>query len=79
MKKVGDIIINPYVSKMFNDKLNPNYATIYIGNNKTVDYNGRILEWCDKVYKDDRWKVIGHHDFDLRGVIENALKDGDVQ
>ena len=77
MKKVGDIIINPYVPKIFSGELNPNYATIYIGNNRSLDYRGKIHEWCDKIYKDDRWKVIGHHDFNLRGVIEKAVKDGE--
>jgi len=65
--KVGDIVVNPYVSKEFDGKLNPNYATIYIGNNETIDYNGRKCKWADKIYRTDiksqrEWKVIGHVD-----------------
>ena len=40
--KVGDIIHNPYVPKYFDeDKPNPNYATIYLGNGKSIDFNGK--------------------------------------
>ena len=39
--KVGNIIKNPYVPKYFDDGTpNPNYATIYIGNGKSIDING---------------------------------------
>ena len=61
--KIGDIIINPYVSKEYDGKLNPMYATIYIGDNRSVDYKGRVHRWADKVYKEGNereWKVVGH-------------------
>lgn len=63
--KVGDIIVNPWVSRDFNGKLNPMYATIYIGNNRSIDYKGRVHAWVDKVYRDDlerKWEIIGHCD-----------------
>ncbi len=87
MKK-GDIIINPWVSKYCNgllcgDTLNPNYATIYLGNKKVLDYNGHIKEFrfSTKVNKNDpdekerEWKVIGH--VDIKSIILNALEKGE--
>lgn len=75
--KEGDIIVNPWVPKYFNGRLNPNYATIYIGENYSIDYNGLKL-WVGKVYKQDEeaktpWKVIGH--IDIKGIISKAIKD----
>ena len=61
--KVGDIIVNPWVSREFDGKYNPMYATIYIGNNQSIDCKGRKHTWVDKVYRTDNereWKVIGH-------------------
>ena len=74
----GDIVVNPWVSTYFNGELNPNYATIYLGDNKSLDYNGRVCEWADKIYKDNPeretpWKVIGH--IDLYGIAELAIRD----
>jgi len=74
----GDIVVNPWVSTYFNGELNPNYATIYLGDNKTLDYEGRVCEWADKIYKDNpkretSWKVIGH--IDLYGIAELAIRD----
>ena len=74
----GDIVVNPWVSTYFNGELNPNYATIYLGDNKTLDYEGRVCEWADKIYKDNPkretpWKVIGH--IDLYGIAELAIRD----
>lgn len=76
--KVGDIIVNPWVSEYFNGKLNPNYATIYIGNNRSIDYKGQKYSWGDKVYKHNPeektpWKVIGH--IDIKGIIVEAIDD----
>ena len=74
----GDIVVNPWVSAYFNGELNPNYATIYLGDNKSLDYNGRVHEWADKIHKDNPkrntpWKVIGH--IDLYGIAELAIRD----
>ena len=74
----GDIVVNPWVSAYFNGELNPNYATIYLGDNKSLDYNGRVCKWADKIYKDNPqkntpWKVIGH--IDLYGIAELAIRD----
>lgn len=74
----GDIVVNPWVSTYFNGELNPNYATIYLGDNKSLDYKGRVCEWADKIYKDNPerntpWKVIGH--IDLYGIAELAIRD----
>lgn len=74
----GDIIVNPWVSRYFDGDLNPNYATIYLGNNESLDYTGKVCRWAVKVYKDnpDRetpWKVIGH--IDLYGIAELAIRD----
>lgn len=78
--KRGDIIVNPWVPKDFDGKLNPLYATIYLGDNYSLDYKGRKHTWADKVYKENEknrtpWKVIGHVDIDgfLRGAIADAL------
>ena len=68
MKK-GDIVVNPYVGKDYDGKLNPNYASIYIGNNQTVDYKGGIHTWASEV---DDWKVIGHSD--LFSFIEQQIR-----
>ncbi len=73
----GDIVVNPWVSAYFNGELNPNYATIYLGDNKSLDYNGRVCKWADKIYKDNPqkntpWKVIGH--IDLCGIAELAIR-----
>ena len=74
----GDIVVNPWVSAYFNGELNPNYATIYLGDNKSLDYKGRVHKWADKIYKDNPqkntpWKVIGH--IDLYGIAELAIRD----
>lgn len=75
--RVGDVIINPYVSKDFDGKLNPMYATIYLGDNKSLDYKGRVHTWADRVYRHDNkneWRVIGR--VNLKRFIEGAvLKD----
>ena len=66
--------------------MNPNYATIYLGNNKSIDYEGRVHKWVDKIYKStppedmswgakDRrtpWRVIGH--VDLKAVINTHIQ-----
>ena len=70
----GDIIVNPYVPKMYNGKLNPMYATIYLGGNESLDYLGRKHPWAEKVYKNDKWKVIGHVDFRLYEIINKAVE-----
>ena len=76
--KRGDIIVNPWVSKEYYGELNANYATIYLGDNDSLDYRGRIHTWADKVYKDDPvkhcpWKIIGH--IDLDNIIESAIRE----
>lgn len=76
--RIGDIVVNPWVSTYFNGELNPNYATIYLGDNKSLDYKGRVCKWADKIYKDNHqkntpWKVIGH--IDLYGIAELAIRD----
>lgn len=72
--RIGDVIINPWVSADYFGELNPMYATIYLGDNRSLDYKGRRHEWVDKVYKDNPdkrcpWKVIGNID------IENIIAD----
>ena len=76
--RVGDIIVNPWVAREFDGRSNPNYATIYIGNNESIDYKGRKCRWADKVYKENPekhcpWEVIGH--IDISRIIENAIKE----
>ena len=74
--RIGDIVINPFVSKLFDGKLNPNYATIYIGNNRTVDYKGRLCRWASDIRTSKpEWRVIGHHDFGLLEVISQAIEE----
>lgn len=73
----GDIIVNPWVSVDYCGELNPMYATIYLGNNYSLDYKGRKHTWVDKVYKENAehrcpWKVIGH--IDLDDIIEAAIR-----
>ena len=65
----GDIIVNPWVSRDYFGSLNPMYATIYLGDNYSLDYKGRKHTWADKVYKENKdkktpWRVIGHVDID---------------
>lgn len=74
--RVGDIIVNPWVDSDFKGELNPMYATIYLGNNESLDYKGRKHKWADKVYKNNPdkqtpWKVIGY--IDLKRSIEFAI------
>lgn len=86
--KVGDIVVNPWVSKycsglLSGDKPNPNYATIYLGNKKVLDYNGKIKEFCfdtkvnmhDPNEKEREWKVIGH--VDIKSIILDALSESE--
>ena len=54
--------MNPYVDREFNGDLNPMYATIYLGNNRSLDYNGNVHTWVDTVYRNEKWKVGGHVD-----------------
>ena len=77
MTRKGDIIVNPWVSVDYCGELNPMYATIYLGNNFSLDYKGRKHTWADKVYKENAeyrcpWKVIGHIDLDR--IIETAIR-----
>ena len=76
--KRGDIIVNPWVSVDYCGELNPVYATIYLGNNFSLDYKGRKHTWADKVYRENAkkqcpWKVIGHIDIDH--IIEMAIRE----
>ena len=76
MIKVGDIVVNPWVSEKFNGKPNPLYATIYLGRNETLDFNGKKRQWADKIYKENPerktpWEVIGH--IDIFGICNNAI------
>lgn len=74
--KIGDIVVNPFVSKMFDGRLNPNYATIYIGNNRTIDYKGRLCLWASDIRTSKpEWRVIGHHDFKLMESITKAIEE----
>jgi len=62
--KIGDIVVNPFVSKDFDGRPNPMYATIYIGNDTLIDYLGRMHKWSalSQRWKDrDKWRVIGHY------------------
>lgn len=80
--KVGDIVVNPWVSKIYNNQLNPNYATIYIGNGNFIDCDGRIKKWCmdTKVNKYDAtelervWKIIGH--INIKKIIKEHCEVG---
>lgn len=76
--RVGDIIVNPYVPKEFDGELNAMYATIYLGNNTSLDFKGRRHKWGDRVYepreREREWRVIGHHDFRLFEVISEAVE-----
>ena len=79
--KVGDIFINPWVSKYFNGKLNPLYATIYLGDGASVTYKGKVVRFLfntkvnrnDPDEKEREWKVIGH--VDIKELILKALAD----
>ena len=77
----GDIVINPWVSKEYNGKLNPMYATIYDRNNTTIDYLGRRHTWCDNLSKPEtwerEWRVIGNFDFQkaIKAHIEEAVSE----
>lgn len=82
----GDIIINPWVRRDIDGALNPLYATIYLGNNCSLDYRGRKRTWADKVYKENSdkktpWRVIGHVDIDrwLKEQISIAVNQDDEE
>lgn len=79
--KVGDIIVNPWVSKIYQRKLNPMYATVYIGNDTTVDYLGKSHKWSSPKAGwegKDKWKVIGYYPIrdELKKVIGDAVDNG---
>lgn len=76
--KVGDIIVNPWVDKEFDGRLNRMYATIYLGNNESLDYTGEKHKWCDKVYQENPerhtpWKIIGH--IGIKSIVEMAIRN----
>lgn len=60
----GDVLINPWVSKfviIHGEKyLNPDYATIYLGGRKCLDFRGRIVEFCFTKDDSHQWEVVGH-------------------
>ena len=65
--KLGDIVINPYVPKLYNGKPNPCYAFIYIKRKNGslivgLDFKGRIGEWYVKKEEEAEWKIIDHID-----------------
>ena len=69
MKK-GTVVVNPYVSKTYNGKPNPLYATAYLSSHKTIDRNGKIQKWHDDVRK---WQVIGFIDLSLEQKFDEIL------
>lgn len=69
MKK-GTVVINPYVSKTYDGKPNPLYATAYIDKHKSVDRNGKIHKWCDDI---SNWQVIGFIDLGLEDKFDEIL------
>ena len=79
--KFGDVVVNPWVNKFHNGVLNPNYATIYLGNRKVLDYNGDIKEFSfdTKINKYDtneterEWKVVGY--VDIKSIILDVLTE----
>lgn len=81
--RVGDIVVNPWVNKFFYGVLNSNYATIYLGHRKVLDYNGDIKEFGfdTKINKHDpneterEWKVIGH--VDIKSIIFDVLAESE--
>ncbi len=87
--KIGDIIVNPWVSAEFRGLLdgypNPNYATIYIGNGQCIDINGRIRRFGFSTKVNDRdpnepereWRVIGH--VNIREMIMHAIQEDRLQ
>ena len=71
---IGDIIVNPWVSVEYNGCINPMYATVYIGNNTSIDYKGRTHKWSPPKgrWEDkEKWKVIGH--YDIFGQLQEAI------
>ena len=79
---VGDIIVNPWVSVEYNGCINPMYATVYIGDDTSIDYRGDTHKWSPPKgrWEDkDKWKVIGHYDIfgELKEAIINTVLDGE--
>lgn len=83
MKK-GDIIINPYVSKEFDGRLNPVYAVIYVkrdtrnGTIDCIDYEGKKHKFYASKAEEEDWKVVGHINFNLYDAICNAIDWSDA-
>ena len=71
--KVGDIIVNPWVSILFNGDINPIYANVYIGHDTTIDYLGRTSKWSQngRWHDKDKWRVIGQ--YDIYGEMKKAI------
>lgn len=80
--KVGDIIVNPWVSVVFNGDINPMYATVYIGHDTSVDYLGRTHKWSHPKCRwqdKDKWRVIGHYDIygEMKEAVVHAIQYDD--
>ena len=76
-RKIGDVIINPWVSKDYCGDLNPCYATVYIGNGVCIDYKGHKHRWLGlNAKKPEReYITVGHIDLSLKGKILAILAE----
>lgn len=70
--KIGDLIINPSVSRYFKGKPNPMYKTmvVYIGSpyTKALAHNGEMVTWYTHDAKN--WEVAGN--VNLKQIILNG-------
>ena len=75
-RQKGDIIINPWVSKVYNGDLNPCYATIYVGNGECMDYRGERHRWVglNDENSERNYRTAGHIDLNLKDMIIAVLE-----
>ena len=76
----GDIIINPFVSPVFDDKPNPNYALIYDKRVKydliqVFDFTGEKRQFYCKKDEEQNWKVVGHTEITFMDKIKSFVKE----
>lgn len=80
----GDIIINPFVRPMFNDKPNPNYALIYDRRIKqdliqVFDFTGNKIQFYCNKEEEQNWRVVGHTEITFMDKIKPFVKEWDTK
>ena len=69
--KLGDIVINPYVTPTFEGKPNPNYKSLVLGVSvshiEVLRFDGTKTKFYVSITDRDEWHIDGH--IDIKGLI----------